>query len=55
MWSFTMLSLVSFSREKLNFKKFYIWTLASIANATKVCCEQKIKGGRSYPVAKEGL
>lgn len=50
-----MLSVVSFCGEKLNLRMFYIFTLASVANATKVCCVQKIKGGGSCPVAKEGM
>lgn len=34
---------------------FYIWALASVASASKVYCAQKIKSGRSCPVAKEGM
>lgn len=45
MWSFTVLSLVSFCREKLDLRMFHVLTLASVANAAEVGCVQKIKGG----------
>jgi len=55
MGSFTILFLGSFCREKLNIARFCILTLASVANATKICCVQKIKDGRNYLVARESM
>lgn len=47
-----MLFLGSFCRGKL---KFCILILARVANTIKICCVQKIKNGRSYPVATERM